>query len=313
MHIIPVYFVLLDQTILTDLAVCADALIFANRFQQEVSFDLKFVGSHSAIQTSIGLSLMRIEPLPSEIEPHAVITVVGMRGDDWQEKDPAIVESVAWLKRINAHNHTLLAICMGNLLAAQAGLLKHKRCTTHYVHYEDLQRLEPNALLTHNRVFVEDDKLYSSAGITSGLDLTLRFIEKTVSAPCAAAVAQHMVVYQRKASQDPEPSALLAYRNHLNTAIHRVQLALLNNPAYPWDQAQMAQVACVSERHLTRLFKQETQISPYRYLTHIRLALAQQISQDKKISLDELAYRVGFGSAQQLRRAKNKWANETQL
>ena len=302
MHTIPVYFVILPNTLLTDLAISADALLYSNQFQNEVQFKLHFIGTAHQINTSIGLTLMNIQPLPTQLPINAVVIVPGTAGD-WDEKTTSA--AAAWLSK-RPIKQPLICICAGSILAAMAGLLKHKRCTTHHAHYGDLRRIEPTAVLEMNHLYVEDGHIMTSAGVTAGLDVTLRYIEKTTNAHCAANVAQHMVVYQRKASLDPEPSPMLQHRNHIHPAVHRVQTAILANPAHAWHQKKMADIACVSPRHLTRLFKQEAGILPHEYLRKIRVGLAQQLNLERQHSQEELAYRVGFNSAQQLRRAKKQ-------
>lgn len=301
MTTIPIYFVVLPHTLLTDLAISADALLYANRFQNEVKFDLHFIGVTPHISTSIGLALTHVQPLPHTLPAHAVVIIPGIAGD-WHSGADSTLNAVAWLRNLPS-SQKLITICAGGLLAAQAGRLKHRRCTTHHCHYDDLRRIEPTALLEMNRMYVEDGHIMTSAGVTAGLDVTLRYIEQVTHAHCAASVAQHMVVYQRRASLDPEPSPLLQHRNHLHPVVHRVQTAILAEPTKPWSNDDMAAIACVSPRHLTRLFKQEAGILPHDYLRKVRVGLAQQLNLERRHSQEELAYRVGFNSAQQLRRA----------
>lgn len=298
---VPVYVLLLPHTLLTDLAASADALRYANRFQAAVEFELHFVGGSERIETSIGLPLLHVQPLPERIAGDAVVLVPGVEGP-WTPEAPAVQQAAAWLRRLPPEQ-PLLCICAGSLLAAQAGRLRHRRCTTHHAHFDDLRHLEPTAVLESQRLYVEDGAVWCSAGVTAGLDLTLRFIEQRCGARCAAQVAQHMVVYQRKASMDPAPSPLLQHRNHLHRAVHRVQTAVLNDPARDWDNTAMAAVACVSPRHLTRLFAQEAGVLPHEYVRKVRAALAHQFAAEAPQSQEALAQRVGFASAQQLRRA----------
>lgn len=304
MQTLPIYILVSPRTLLTDLAICADALLYANRFQEHLRFELHFIGSSHQVDSSIGLPFAGIQPLPKTLPSKSVVIIPGFMGD-WAENAILCEPIIAWLRQLSPQQE-LICICAGSLLAAQAGLLKHKRCTTHHAHFDDLRRIEPNAVLEMNRIFVEDGQLLSSAGVTAGLDVTLHFIEKKMCAHCAATVAQHMVVYQRRASLDPETSPMLQNRNHLHPAIHRVQSAVLAEPNRPWRNDDMAAIACVSPRHLTRLFKQEAGILPHDYVSKIRLSLAEQLLAKRHYSQDDLAYRVGFSSAQQLRRARSK-------
>lgn len=298
---VPVYVLLLPNILLTDLAASADALRYANRFQGAVEFVLHFVGGSERIETSIGLPLLHVQPLPERLPREAMVLVPGVEGP-WTPEAPAVQQAAAWLRRLPPEQ-PLLCVCAGSLLAAMAGRLRHRRCTTHHAHLDDLRRIEPSAVLEVNRLYVQDGAVWCSAGVTAGLDLTLHVIERLCGARCAAQVAQHMVVFQRKASMDPAPSPLLQHRNHLHRAVHRAQSAVLNDPAHTWDNTALAQAACVSPRHLTRLFAQEAGILPHDYVRKIRATLARQFAAEAPQSQEVLAQRVGFASAQQLRRA----------
>jgi len=129
------------------------------------------------------------------------------------------------------------------LLAADAGLLAGRLVTTHHELLDDLQALAPTARVQANRVFVEDGAVLTSAGVTAGIDLALHGVAQVCGEVIAAAVAQVMVVFARRGVQAPQVSALLAHRDHLHPAIHRVQDAVCAAPAEPWDSARMAAVA----------------------------------------------------------------------
>jgi len=159
-----------------------------------------------------------------------------------------------------------------------------------------------------NRVFVEDAPVYSSAGVTTGIDLMLHRIASTCGEAIAAQVAQTMVVAMRRGPQDPELSPFLSYRNHLHPALHRVQDAIASQPAAPWNLARMAELACTSPRHLTRIFMEHAGIAPLAYLRRIRLALAQTALQSGS-KVNQAAALAGFSSDTQLRRAWHQFAS----
>jgi transcriptional regulator GlxA family with amidase domain len=153
-----------------------------------------------------------------------------------------------------------------------------------------------------NRVFVLDPPVYSSAGVTTGIDLMLQRIANTCGEAIAAQVAQGMVVAMRRGPHDPELSPFLAYRNHMHPALHRVQDAVSLNPSEPWTVPRMAEVAHTSARHLARVFMEYAHIAPLEYLRRIRLAVAQTALQSGR-SVTQAAELAGFSSDTQLRRA----------
>ena len=179
------------------------------------------------------------------------------------------------------------------------------RATTHHQHLDELRQAAPDCNVVANRVFVLDEPVASSAGVTTGIDLALHLIAGQCGAALAAQVAQvaqTMVVALRRGPHDPELSPFLAYRNHLHAALHRVQDAVSAEPRAGWNVMQMAEKSHTSARHLARLFLEHTGIAPLEYLRRIRLATAQAALQSGS-NVTQAAELAGFTSDTQLRRA----------
>jgi len=305
---INVLFALLPDSLALDWAGPAEALRMANQVLlaqgQPLHFVLRFVGPLSQTTSSVGLTLSGLEPLPTLLPDPAWLVLVGQPGATMPLQSDACQKLLHWLRglRLQAHQLELVTVCAGAVLAAHAGLLAGRHVTTHHQHLAELQAADPTCHVVENRVFVEDAPVYSSAGVTTGIDLMLHRIGQTCGEAVAAQVAQTMVVALRRGPQDPELSPFLAYRNHLHPALHRVQDAVSSQPAQDWHLARMAQVACTSPRHLTRLFMLHAGIAPLQYLRRIRLAVAQTALQSGR-NVTQAAALAGFGSDTQLRRA----------
>ena len=196
----------------------------------------------------------------------------------------------------------LITICAGALFAAHAGLLQGRSATTHHHHLDELRRAEPRCQVVANRVFVQDGDVWSSAGITTGIDLALHLVAQACGAALAAQVAQTMVVALRRGPHDPELSPFLGYRSHIHPGLHRVQDAVSLQPQQGWTVPRMADLAHASPRHLTRLFLDHAGIAPLQYLRRIRLAAAQAALQSGR-NVTQAAELAGFSSDTQLRRA----------
>jgi transcriptional regulator GlxA family with amidase domain len=297
----PVYFVLLPGTLLVDLAGPADALRMANDYQRQVRFELAFVGAEPAVTSSVGLTLAGVGPLPPSLPADAMIVVCGaLRG-------PPPRPVVRWLRHLARPSHRLVFICTGSLVAAQAGLLDGRVCTTHHDDCDELRRMAPTARVVDNRIYVADGNVYTSAGVTTGLDLMLTLIGEIAGPACAAAVARNMVVYLRRAGADPQISPWLEGRNHLHPALHRVQDAIAADPAHPWTTAELASRAHTSPRHLTRLFQLHAMTSPLDYIHALRVALARELLANSRLNVEQVAARAGFGSSRQMRRVWGKF------
>ncbi|OIQ69239.1 HTH-type transcriptional regulator CdhR [mine drainage metagenome] len=315
---IDVLFVVLPDTLLLDLAGPAEAFRLANqhlrrRGQPEV-FRLRYVGPQAEVRTSVGAHLTGIEPLPPVIPAHVWVVLLGRLGtmSDVAWRLPVWLETRNWLAanlgpalQGQGGATRLLTICVGALLAADAGLIGRHRVTTHHELLNDLARMAPAAQVLGQRAFVDDGTLLSSAGITAGIDLALYAIAGHCGAAVAAAVAQTMVVFARRGPQADQISPLLAWRDHMHPALHRVQDAVCEHPEHLWNAAALARVALVTPRHLNRLFREQAGISPRDYVERVRLALAEQaLAQGAPVTRSaELA---GFSSPRQLRRARSR-------
>ncbi|MFC3110358.1 GlxA family transcriptional regulator [Undibacterium arcticum] len=308
---IPVYILLRENTLALDLIGPAEVLRYANRLAEmegrPALFDLRYISAESRIDTSIGLSLAGFSALPKRVPTNAMLLLIGCTGNDDDFSGLAAQATVAWLRRHVKPSHRLLCICTGALLAGYAGLLDDRQCTTHHNHYDSLRKLAPRARVLENRIFVEDGSAYTSAGVTAGIDLTLHVVAQIAGYQFAAAIARTMVIYMRRAGTDPQLSPWLAFRNHLHPAIHRVQDAIIGNPSADWTIAQLAQIACSSERHLTRLFREHTGTGVVDYLHRIRIGLARELLVQSDLGIERVAEKVGFNSTRQLRRIWKKF------
>lgn len=308
-------FVIAPHSLLLDIAGPAEAFRLANlhreRRGQAPRFRLRFVGPSPTPPTSVGLALAGLEPLPDRLDSPTWIVLVGQPAANLARVTPSIAAITQWLKRllepalVEESPHRVLAICSGALLAARAGLIAGRRCTTHHELLQTLRALAPRAQVIDNRVFVVDGPVASSAGITAGIDLALHMITEECGEALAASVAEDMVVYLRRSPRDPELSPFLVHRRHLHAAVHRVQDAIVTRPERDWDMAALAAVAHATERHLLRLFMDHAGVSPLHYLRLIRLERAR-LAIECGASVKRAADVAGFRSALQLRRAWNR-------
>jgi len=305
---IEVLFALLPDSLALDWAGPAETLRVANQALVNHGlpprFVLRFVGPCAQAISSVGLQLSGIDPLPDTPPAPAWVVLVGLTGWEIVVQSEPVQALLHWLRalRLNTHTLELVTVCAGSVLAAHAGLLTGRHVTTHHQHLAELQAAEPACHVVANRVFVEDTPVFSSAGVTTGIDLMLHRIGVLCGEVIAAQVAQTMAVAMRRGPQDPELSPFLDYRNHLHPALHRVQDAVSSQPAQDWHLASMAAVACSSPRHLTRLFMAHAGIAPLHYLRRIRLAMAQAALHSGS-NVTQAAALAGFSSDTQLRRA----------
>ena len=210
----------------------------ANDYQRNVRFDTRFVGPVSEVTSSVGLTLSKIEPLPDELPARCFRH--GARCDrciqSWPRRSGRIGAAeekiVAWLGTVIKPHHTLISICAGALLAGRAGLLDDHFCTTHHVCCAELAKLAPRAKILENQSLCRGrPAILTSAGVTAGIDLMLHLVSCLIDTACAVRIARALVIYLRRTGADPQLSPWLEGRNHLHTAVHRVQDAIAAKPA----------------------------------------------------------------------------------
>ena len=312
-QLIDVLFVIVPQSLLLDIAGPAEAVRLANLHREarglRPRFHLRFAGPAPHLRTSVGLTLGDLGPLPDDLGAPTWVVVVGQPTAHVTQETPDLTATAQWLSdrmRVALLDrntpHRLVTICSGTLLAARAGVLGRRRCTTHHELLPMLRALAPQAQVVENRVFVVDGPLASSAGITAGIDVALHLVAEECGEALAASVAEDMVVYLRRSPRDTELSPFHMHRRHLHPTVHRVQDAIISEPQRDWDMASLAEVGHAAERHLLRLFIDHAGISPLHYLRLIRLERARQ-SLEHGATVTRAAAMAGFASDLQLRRA----------
>jgi len=300
-----IYLVLTPNVLMLDYAGPAEALRMARDMGAPIA--LHACGPQGHIPTSLGTGISGLLALPAVVPPRSLVLVVGNSNEAVDYATEAAHTVVQWLRSVSGQGARMASICSGALLLAQAGCLDGRHCTTHHSLLADLQTLAPRAQVVSDRIFVDDDGVLTSAGITTGIDLALYLIEQEAGAELAARVARRLVMYQRRGTHDPQISPWLAHRNHMHPAVHRAQDAIAREPQRPWTLAELADVACVSPRHLSRLFAQHTGISVVVYQQQLRIARAKDLLARQGLPVERVAEACGFASARDLRRVWRKY------
>lgn len=309
---IPVYIALPQDLLLLDVAGPVEVLRRANQEQNAVRFEFTFVSPTPELETSIGLLLTGLQPLPSCLPEDAWIIVPGhievSTGDNERVAARTNSETLLanWLRSAVRPGHRLITICSGAQLAGRAGLLDGRACTTHHLDCEQLQRDVPTARVVRNRLYVQDGNLYSSAGVAAGIDLMLDVLEHATNRDCAIRVAQYLVLYFRRSGTDPQASPWLHERENVHPAVLRVQDAIRNRPQAAWTRKELEAVAGSSGRNLSRLFREHTGTMVSDYRNRMRVAAARELLNGGQLGLERVAEQAGFSSLRQLRRAWGK-------
>lgn len=287
---------MLPETEVLDLAGPLQVFHEANRIEQR--YTIRYCSTERSVMTDGGLTIGALEPLV-DAESDDIIIVPGMPYRFTRRVDRNVLR---WLTRCAANGASIASVCTGAFLLGDAGLLNDRRCTTHWARIAELRERFPRARVLDDRLFVTDGAITTSAGIASGIDMALGLIERSHGPLVAAAIAREMVLYVRRDGAREQSSVYLEYRTHLHPGIHRVQDWLVNHPERDATLDELAEIAAMSRRNLTRAFRSATGITIQQFTTRLRLELARNLMHDPSLTLDAVAERCGLGSARQLRR-----------
>ncbi|MFC3032609.1 GlxA family transcriptional regulator [Pseudoalteromonas fenneropenaei] len=297
--VIPVYFVLTPEVLPLDLAGPLQAFLEAQKAGERLSFH--YVGAASESNLGGGLMLAQLAPLPPSLPVNAIVVIPGCYGSAHRYQAEIGEVTAAWLRTVIT-KQAVLTVCSGALLAAKAGLLAHKYCTTHHELTARMQLQYPECKVLENRIFVKDGNMYTSAGISSGIDLTLFFIAEQFGEQRAMQVAREMLVYFRRSGHETQHSVWLNHRNHMHRAVHKVQDLVCQAVHKDFTVTELAQQVGISTRQLSRLFHDTLGITVQAYIHEIKMALARQLLTQSKHSIEQVAELCGFASSRHFRR-----------
>jgi transcriptional regulator GlxA family with amidase domain len=288
---------------LLDIAGPMQVFATANRVLEDAGrapvYRLRIIARQGQTMAWAGLTLLS-EPLPDADEPCDTLVIAG--GDAVQEalRDP---ELVAWIVRKAPNTRRIASICTGAFLAGTAGLLDGRRAVTHWDSCDLLARTFPAAKVEPDPIFIEDGKLWTSAGVTAGIDLALALVERDLGRAVAMAVARDLVVFLKRPGGQSQFSGALSAQQAVRPALRELQAWI---PAHLGDDlsvAALAARACLSERSFARAFRAEVGQSPAAYVETLRVERARTLLEDGAESLEVVTRATGFSSPEILRRA----------
>lgn len=270
-------------------------------------YEVHYVGTTTEVASAQGLVLAKLEPLPRAgagdwlfVPGYPVMTSRG--------PSAAVAR---WIRRSVEEGAVAHSICTGAFVLGAAGLLDGRSCTTHWRRTHELQQRYPRAHVVGERLFVIDGPIVTSAGIASGIDMTLAMIERDRGPVVASAVAREMVVYMRRDGGQRQESIYLDYQTHLSPGVHRVQQRLVSDPRSRASIVQLARLADMSPRHLTRTFRRVTGMSIHEYRTRLRVEQARTLLRNPQLTVDAVARSCGFEGARELRRVWGRYVGGT--
>lgn len=215
-------------------------------------------------------------------------------------RDPALF---AWLRRVAPTVRRLGSVCVGSFLLAEAGLLNGKRATSHWRFAKELARRYPLVHVESEPVWVKDENLYTSAGISAGIDLALAWVEEDCGQAIAHEVARELVLFLRRSGGQKQLSVTLSAQASEMKAVRELQVWIMENLRKKLSVQVLADRAAMSVRNFERVFTRELGKTPSRYVLHARVEAARQRLERTDRGLKQIAAACGFGSADVMRRS----------
>lgn len=296
-------FLILPHTHIMDLAGPDQVLFEAIGFGAD--FSLEYCSYTQKLMSSAGLPFGKIKHY-SRVELHAGDYLM-VPGADVQfmlsdSELKAQKDLFAWIKGQYEQQVTVCSICTGAYILAMSGLLDGKSCTTHWKKTKPLQELFPRINVVENVLFTEQEGIFTSAGVASGIDMTLHIVEQLKGEYFAHQVARELVIYNRRSGNQSQHSIYFKYRNHIHAGIHAVQDWLETHLEQKKSIEELAEIACMSARNFTRVFKKETGLTVIEYTTLLRKERLKKLLQNADLSRAQLARACGLDSERQLSR-----------
>ncbi|MFU8854813.1 GlxA family transcriptional regulator [Micromonospora sp. SL1-18] len=293
-----------DGIELVDVASVTSCLDMANRLGATPAYAVRFATlSGGPVRCDSGLELSSQVALQDVSRTHTLVVSGGL-GHAAAAADRRLLAQV---QRLAWSSSRVASVCTGASVLAAAGLLDGRRATTHWHHTAELAAAYPAVRFDPAPIFVRDDHVWTSGGVTAALDLTLAFVEADHGAELARWVAMGMVTYLQRPGNQAQMSMFIRARRPEHAVVRRVLDHVTANPDTELSTARLAAVAGVSERHLTRLLVAHAGQTPARLVRQVRLEAAATALVTTDQAVSSIAKATGFRSGETLRQAFNAW------
>lgn len=250
------------------------------------------------VMTSAGLALLA-EPLPAIDQPCDTLVIAGGWGVYGVAEDPTLVQ---WVRDKSLHTRRMASVCTGAFLLAASGLLDGCRVATHWTRCEELARKFPALTVEANPIFIQQGAVWTSAGVTAGIDLCLALVEDDLGRAIALEVARHLVVFLKRPGGQSQFSVTLSLQKS-DSRFAELHAWIADNLTLDLSIATLAAQADMSERSFVRHYRTETGQTPARAVELIRVENARRQLADSTTSIKRIAMQCGFGCEETLRRS----------
>lgn len=226
------------------------------------------------------------------------LMIAGGLGAERYHKDPALLR---WIRRQAAWVRRLASVCTGALFLAEAGLLKERRATTHWSACARLAQRYPDVCVEPDPIFVQEGSIYTSAGVTAGMDLALAMVEQDQGREVALATARELVIFLRRPGGQAQFSAQLSAQFAERQPLSDLQAYVVDHPAEDLTVETLAARVGMSPRNFARVFTREVHTTPARFVTSVRVEAARRLLEESSDGLERICSRTGLGTPESMR------------
>jgi transcriptional regulator GlxA family with amidase domain len=252
------------------------------------------------VRASSGLTVVPDAAITTLRRPIDTLVVAGGDGARGALADPVLMRGVA---RLAGRSRRVTSVCTGAFVLAEAGLLDGRRATTHWSRCAELAARYPRVQVDPDPIFTRDGHLFTSAGVTAGMDLALALVADDLGRDVALDVARHLVLFLQRPGGQSQFSAQLATQLADRDEIRTLQQWIADHPAADCSVEALAARAAMSPRHLARVFVEGVGVTPARYVEQVRLEAARRRLEESNQAIEQVATSCGFGTSETMRRA----------
>lgn len=301
----PIAMLAFDGAEILDICGPLDAFYYADRWLRHMNkvsapvYPACVLGpAAGSIVTTSGIRLA-VDQAYREVDDEIDTLLVAGGEVDAARNDPALLD---WLKEMSNRVRRTASICTGAFLLAASGVLDGRRATTHWFYCRQLAEDFPSVRLEPDRIFIRDGNVYTSGGITSGIDLALAMIEEDWGKELALLVARTLVVFLKRSGGQSQFSTFLLNAAKSRPDFQQLQTWVIDNPEADLNLENLAARVAMSPRNFSRVFQREVGMTPAKFVELVRLEAARYQLEQTKLSVDVIASQCGFGNAEHLRR-----------
>jgi transcriptional regulator GlxA family with amidase domain len=256
------------------------------------------ISSQTSVMTNCGL---RITAHKTFREVRGEIDTLLVAGGSSIENDEISIEVVRWFGKVAGRVRRLGSVCTGALLLGRAGLLDGRQSTTHWNWCALLARKYPRTNVQPDPIFVRDGAVYTSAGVTAGMDLALALVEEDHGSRLALQVARNLVLYLRRPGGQSQFSAALSMQLTDRKPLLELEAWVLDNLNKPLNVPMLAQRVAMSPRNFARVFTKEMKTTPAKFVERLRVEAARRRLEESQNSMETIAGECGFGNVNSMR------------